>query len=61
MTEILASDDDLARALFAVHGGNAAGVARENARRAAVAGQADRAKSWLKVVAAIQRDRPAIP
>ena len=61
MTEVPPGKDELASALIAVHGGNAAGVARENARSAAVAGQADRAKAWLRVVAVIQRDRAGIP
>jgi hypothetical protein len=37
-----------------VHGKEAAIVARENARAAAVAGQAEKAKSWIRVLGAIQ-------
>jgi hypothetical protein len=38
-----------------VHGPEAATVARENARDAALAGQAPQAKSWIKVLGFIQR------
>jgi len=53
--EELLHDDDLAGAMIEVHGDHAAGVARSNARGAAVAGQLASARNWLKVVAAIQR------
>ncbi len=45
----------LARDMIDVHGAQAATVARENARAAALAGQAVQAKSWLSVLGAIQR------
>ena len=48
-------DDDLARDMITVHGKDAAIVARKNARAAAVAGQAEKAKSWVRVLGAIQR------
>jgi hypothetical protein len=61
MNEAPPDEDDLVRAMIAVHGDSAAAVARENARTAAVAGQAARAKTWLKIVTAIQRQRAGIP
>jgi hypothetical protein len=48
-------DQTLARDMIDVHGREAATVARENARAAALAGQAPRAKSWIKVLGIIQR------
>jgi hypothetical protein len=45
----------LARDMIDVHGAGAAAIARENARGAALAGQAIQAKSWIGVLAAIQR------
>lgn len=49
-------DDQLARDIIDVHGREAAAVvARENARAAALAGQAARAKSWIRVLGIIQR------
>jgi hypothetical protein len=50
-------DDNLARDMINVHGKEAAIVARENARAAAVAGQAEKAKSWIRVLGAIQRQQ----
>jgi hypothetical protein len=50
-------DDNLARDMINVHGKEAAAVARENARSAAVAGQAEKAKSWIRVLGAIQRQQ----
>jgi hypothetical protein len=47
--------DVLARDMIDVHGPNAAGVARENARAAAVAGRAVEARNWLRVVDIVQR------
>jgi hypothetical protein len=47
--------DALARDMIDVHGPAAAGVARENARVAAVAGRAVEARNWLRLVDAIQR------
>jgi selenophosphate synthase len=52
----LAPDNDaLARDMIDVHGPGAAGVARENARAAAVVGRAVDARKWLGVVDIIQR------
>ena len=55
--EDAADDDKLARDMIDVHGREAATVARENARAAAVAGQAEKAKSWIRVLGIIQRQR----
>jgi hypothetical protein len=54
----LADDTDgeaLAQGMIEVHGMEAAGVARGNARAAALAGQAALAKSWIKVLGIVQR------
>ena len=45
----------LARDIIEVHGKEAATVARDNARSAALAGQAAQAKSWIRVLGIIQR------
>jgi hypothetical protein len=45
----------LARDMIEVHGAEASVVARGNARTAALAGQPDRARSWIRVLAMIQR------
>ena len=50
-------DDNLARDMIDVHGQEAATVARANARAAALAGRAEKAKSWIKVLGAMQRQR----
>ena len=50
-------DDKLAGNMIDVHGRKAATVARANARAAALAGQAEKAKSWIKVLGAIQRQQ----
>lgn len=50
-------DHNLARDMIDVHGREAATVARTNARAAAVAGQAEKAKSWIRVLGAIQRQQ----
>jgi len=50
-------DDNLARDMIDVHGKEAPTVARENARAAALTGQADKAKSWIRVLGAIQRQQ----
>jgi hypothetical protein len=56
MTE--GSDDHkLARDMIDVHGWEAATVARGNARAAALAGQAIQARSWIRVLEIIQRQR----
>ena len=49
--------ESLARDMIDVHGTEAAAVARENARSAALAGQAMQAKSWLGVLGIIQRQQ----
>lgn len=50
--------DTLARDMIEVHGAEAAGVARGNARAAALAGAIVLAKRWIGVLAAIQRQQP---
>jgi hypothetical protein len=60
--QVLAMDDSsahdkLAYDMIDVHGQQAATVARENARAAALAGQAEKAKSWIRVLGAIQRQQ----
>jgi hypothetical protein len=45
----------LADDMIDVHGAEAAIVARENARTAALAGQGTRARSWIQVLGIIQR------
>jgi hypothetical protein len=45
----------LARDIIEVHGEESATVARGNARAAALAGQPDQAKSWIRVLDLIQR------
>ena len=50
-------DDKLARDMIDVHGWEAATVARANARAAALAGQAEKAKSWIRVLGTIQRQQ----
>ncbi len=50
-------DHNLARDMIDVHGQEAATVARANARAAALAGQAEKAKSWIRVLGAIQRQQ----
>ena len=56
-----AGDDDgadkLARDLIEVHGDEAPMVARGNARTAALAGQPNVAKSWIRVLSIIQRQQ----
>ena len=50
-------DHKLARDMIDVHGREAATVARGNARAAAVSGQAIQARSWIRVLGIIQRQR----
>ena len=51
-----ASDEEvLACNMIDVHGAEAATIARENARGAALAGQPSQAKSWIRVLGVIQR------
>jgi hypothetical protein len=45
----------LARDMIDVHGAQAAVVARDNARTAALAGQKPQARSWIRVLDFIQR------
>ena len=52
-----ADDPALARDMIEVHGTEAATVARDNARAAALGGQALRAKSWIRVLGMIQRQQ----
>lgn len=52
-----AAESGLARDIIAVHGTGAAAVARQNARAAALAGQAVQAKSWIAVLGSIQRQQ----
>jgi hypothetical protein len=47
--------------MIEVHGAEAATIARNNARTAALAGRAIEAKSWIRVLAAIQQQRAARP
>lgn len=50
-----ADEELLARDMTDVHGAEAAILARENARGAALAGQPAQAKSWISVLGSIQR------
>ncbi|HEX4617797.1 MAG TPA: hypothetical protein VH230_18015 [Stellaceae bacterium] len=50
-------DDKLASDMIDVHGREAATVARENARAAALAGQPTRAKYWIRVLGIIQKQQ----
>jgi hypothetical protein len=52
-----ADEQLLARDMIDVHGAQAAVVARDNARTAALAGQRPQAKSWIRVLGIIQRRR----
>ena len=47
--------EKLARDMIDVHGAEAAGVARENARAAACSGRPDEARTWIRVIDLIQR------
>jgi hypothetical protein len=60
MADEFVDEQSLARDMIEVHGMEAATVARKNARGAALAGQAARAKSWIQVLGIIQR-RQASP
>ena len=46
---------ELALGMIGVHGSGAAGVARDNAHTAALAGRAVEARNWLQLVDIIQR------
>jgi len=50
-----ADEELLAVNMIDVHGVEAATIARENARAAALAGQPTQAKSWIRVLGSIQR------
>jgi hypothetical protein len=50
-----ADEDALARDMIEVHGVEASGVARANARSAALAGAIALAKRWIRVLEVIQR------
>lgn len=56
-TEAADGDDEqlLARDMIEVHGAEAAIVARENIRTAALAGQRPQARHWIRVLEIIQR------
>lgn len=47
--------EELARDMIDVHGADAAGVARANARTAASSGRPDEARTWIRVIDLIQR------
>ncbi len=55
MTDWLRDKETIAHDMIDVHGTEASTVARANARAAALAGQAARAKSWIRVLGMIQR------
>jgi hypothetical protein len=55
MTDALRDEATIAHEMINVHGTEAATVARANARAAALAGQAAQAKSWIRILAIIQR------
>jgi hypothetical protein len=50
-------EDKLAGDMINVHGREAAVVARENARAAALAGQPTHAKYWIRVLGIIQKQQ----
>ena len=50
-------DEQLARDMIDVHGADAAIVARDNVRAAALAGQRPQARHWIRVLEIIQRCR----
>jgi len=54
-----ADEPSLARDMIEVHGAEAASVARDNARAAALGGQIQRAKSWIRVLGMIQKQQAA--
>ena len=54
-----ADEPSLARDMIEVHGWEAATVARDNARTAALGGQISQAKSWIRVLGMIQRQQAA--
>ena len=50
-----ADEEALARDMIEVHGVEASGVARANARTAALAGAVASAKRWIRVLEVVQR------
>ena len=54
-TPNIEASDSLARDMIEVHGAEAATIARNNARAAAVAAQIPAAKAWIRVLEIIQR------
>jgi hypothetical protein len=52
-------EQSLARDMIEVHGLQAAAVARDNARGAALSGQATLAKAWIRVLGYVQRQQAA--
>jgi hypothetical protein len=52
-----ADEPSLTRDMIEVHGAEAATVARNNARAAALGGQRLRAKFWIRVLGLIQRQQ----
>jgi hypothetical protein len=54
MVDDFVDEQSLARDMIDVHGAEAGTVARQNARVAALAGQAVQAKSWIRVLGIIQ-------
>ena len=56
-----ADDRLLAHDMIDVHGSAAATVARNNARSAALAGQIEQAKSWIRVLAIVQQQQANRP
>jgi hypothetical protein len=64
MVPVLTDESDdrmLAYDMIEVHGDAAVAVARSNARSAALAGQVVHAKSWIRVLAIIQRHQANKP
>jgi hypothetical protein len=55
MADALVDEQSLACDMIEVHGMEAVTVARDNARGAALAGQAALAKSWIRVLGVVQR------
>jgi hypothetical protein len=55
MADDFVDEQSLVRDMIEVHGMEAATVARDNARGAALAGQAAQAKSWIRVLGIVQR------
>lgn len=56
LTVTVDGDDELllAQDMIDVHGASAAGVARDNVRAAALAGQRPQARHWIRVLGMIQ-------